>query len=193
MTDSDTATETGGARAVVEVVPLGRIDEVALAVVAANVDVVLGLPAVTASPRPEPTEALIPTRRQYDASMVLTPLAGDVPPGRIRLGLTARDLCLPVLTYVFGQAQMNGRAAVVSLCRLGGPGGAAPRALFYTRLAKVALHETAHLLGVSHCHRPGCLMCFSSTLGHVDALDIGFCPNCARVLGQGRRRLLAGA
>jgi len=150
-------------------------------------------------PPPKPRTYLL--TRQAAAARLKRPdlmvLTAPDPEGQLQevlqhLGLTARDLCLPVLTYVFGQAQMNGRAAVVSLRRLGGPGGAAPRALFYTRLAKVALHETAHLLGASHCHRPGCLMCFSSTLKHVDALDIGFCPDCAVGLVRGRRRLLGG-
>ena len=35
------------------------------------------------------------------------------------MGLINEDLCTPVLSYVFGEAQINGRAAVVSLFRLG--------------------------------------------------------------------------
>jgi predicted Zn-dependent protease len=34
------------------------------------------------------------------------------------LGLTAKDLYFPLLTFVFGEAQLNGKAAIISLFRL---------------------------------------------------------------------------
>jgi archaemetzincin len=183
---------TDRTEAVVEVVPLGRVDGVAGAVVTANLEIVLGLPARLTTPRPEPAPALVATGRQYDAGIILDALAADSGPGRLRLGLIASDLCLPGFTHVFGQAQMNGRAAVVSTHRLAGPTGDAPRSVLYTRLVKVALHEMAHVLGAVHCHRPECLMRFSSTLAQVDALEVAFCPECAEGLTQRRRSLVTG-
>ncbi len=183
---------TDRTEAAVEVVPLGRVDEVAGAVVAANVEIGLGLPARLTASRPAPDPALIPTSQQYDAGVILDTLAAETPAGRLKLGLTAFDLCLPGFTHVFGQAQMNGRAAVVSSHRLAGPTGDAPRAVLYNRLVKVALHEMAHVLGAVHCHRPECLMRFSSTLRQVDALGLAFCPECADHLKQQRRRLVTG-
>jgi archaemetzincin len=179
-------------RAAVEVIPLGRVDEVAGAVVAANVEIGLGLPARVLAPRPPPAPALIPTSRQYNARIILDNLAAGAAPGLLRLGLTALDLCLPGFSHVFGQAQMNGRAAVVSSRRLAGPAGDAPRSVLYTRLVKVALHEMAHVLGAVHCHRPECLMRFSSTLVQVDALEVAFCPDCAALLLRRRRGLAPG-
>jgi archaemetzincin len=178
----------------VEVIPLGRVNQTAAAVVAANLQAIFGLNADIADPWPEPDYALVPTRGQYDAGPILKALAGDgmVPP--LRVGLTRLDLCLPFLSYVFGEAQMEGRAAVVSTHRLreSPQGGQASRSLMLERLAKVALHEAAHVLGLVHCRSPRCLMNFSPGLASLDRLGAALCPACQALLAMRRRRLLAG-
>jgi archaemetzincin len=166
----------------VEVIPFGRIDEVAAAVVTANLQEFLHLQSEMASPRSVPPEAHLPARNQYDAGIILQSLRADLGAGVLRLGLTNRDLTLPILTYVFGEALVGGRAAVVSLFRLGDEPGR-PRldlGRLYARLAKVALHETAHALGVAHCRQPGCLMRFSYGLEQLDLLEIQFCSRCLK-------------
>ncbi len=192
MSNHDQTPTSPPERGVVEIVPLGRVDQVALAVVAANIQSLLGLNSDVTEARPEPRYAFLAARRQYDAGPILKELAEGVPPGRIRLGLTNGDLCLPILTHVFGEAQMGGRAAVISLHRLG-PGPLAGRAgpgVVYERLAKVALHETAHVLGVAHCRADGCLMRFSQKLEHLDQLKLTFCPACEADIVRLRRRYL---
>ena len=63
--------------------------------------------------------AFDPRRNQYGSSAVLDMLARLCPPDAAKLvGLTERDLFIPVLTFVFGHAQLQGRVAVVSLARL---------------------------------------------------------------------------
>lgn len=164
----------------VEVIPFGRIDEVAAAVVTANLQEFLHLQGEMSLPRSVPTEAHLPARNQYDAGIMLQALRADLGAGVLRLGLTNLDLTLPILTYVFGEALVGGRAAVVSLFRLGDDPGR-PRldlGRLYARLAKVALHETAHALGVAHCRQPGCLMRFSYGLEQLDLLEIQFCSRC---------------
>ncbi|RJX34221.1 MAG: peptidase M54 [Desulfarculus sp.] len=179
----------------VEVVPLGRVNQTAAAVAAANLQAIFGLNAAVSEPWPEPTYALVPTRGQYDAGPILLALAQGGPGPPLRLGLTGRDLCLPFLSYVFGEAQVEGRAAVVSLHRLrdAAQGGTVPRALMLERLAKIALHEIAHVLGLVHCRAPGCLMNFSSSLAGLDRLRLGLCPACNSRLAWQRRRLLGQA
>ena len=176
--------------ALVEVVPLGAINQTAAAVVAANLQAILGLNADLAPPAPEPDYALAPSRGQYDAGLILQNLATRPTPPPLCLGLTRHDLCLPFLSHVFGEAQLEGRAAVVSLHRLGqGPDGQpASRALMLERAAKVALHETAHLLGLTHCRAPRCLMNFSAGLEKLDRLELTLCPTCQ---GQAARKRLA--
>jgi archaemetzincin len=178
-----------------EVLPLGQVHPVALSVVAAHLQTILDLPARVSPPLPEPEYALMALRQQYDAGLILKALADPGADGRLRLAVTAVDICLPILTYVYGEARLGGLVAVVSLHRLQRepPGGERPpHALVYRRLAKVTLHEAGHALGLTHCPVQGCLMAFSQTQSHLDDLDLSFCPACRQRLAAGRRRLAAG-
>jgi archaemetzincin len=170
----------------VEVIPLGPVDEVCVSVVAANIQTFIGLAVDVVPPWPDPIYALIPVRGQYNALPILKALSVDLDAGTRRLGLLAGDLCLPILTYVFGEAQVNGRAAVVALRRLkhGRDGQRAPAHLLLERLAKVAVHEMAHVLGLTHCRSPRCLMSFSLGLEQLDALELRFCPHCERRIAR---------
>lgn len=168
----------------IEVIPLGRLDQSAVKVVAANLQTFVGLPVDVLEPRPSPVYALIGPRMQYDAVPILNELAKDPAENRLRIGLVSEDLCLPILSHVFGEARVGGRTAVVSCHRLlrnqdGLPVGTE---LFLERLAKVAVHETAHALGLKHCRTPGCLMLFSAGLRQIDALELEFCRNCTEKL-----------
>ena len=170
----------------VEVVPLGPVDGVAVSVVAANIQTFIGLPVDVVPPWPEPAYAIIPVRGQYNALPILKALATGIGADTRRLGLFGGDLCLPILTYVFGEAQVNGRAAVISLRRLrqSRDGQRVPSSLLLERLAKVAVHEMSHVLGLKHCRTPNCLMSFSLGLDQLDALTLRFCPDCERILTQ---------
>jgi archaemetzincin len=178
-----------------EVAPLGPVEANALAVVAGHLQAIFELPALVAPPWPEPDYALIAHRRQYDAGLILGGLAQGRPPGRLRLGVTALDICLPIFTHVYGEARLGLGVGVVSLHRLArglAEGARPPRALVYARLAKTALHEAGHALGLTHCQVPGCLMAFSQTMAQIDALEGGLCPACQADLAF-RRRLLSSA
>ena len=167
-----------------EIIPLGLVDETAVSVIAANIQAILGLPSDVLPAWPDPRYALIPTRHQYNALPILKALNENAPPSALRLGVTAGDICLPILTYVFGEAQVGGKAAVVSVHRLreGGGGKPAPRSTMYERVAKVAVHETAHMLGLKHCREPECLMNFSAGVRQIDLLALRFCLGCDRRL-----------
>ncbi len=174
----------------VEIAPLGPVDGVAVSVAAANLQAVLGLPADVLPPADDPAYALIPARRQYNALPILEDLQQGVPEGTIRVGILNGDLCLPIFSYVLGEAQVGGSAAVISLFRLrkGEEGRSVSPERLYQRLAKVALHEAAHVLGLTHCREDGCLMRFSLGTEHIDALSMRFCAQCAlRVVQAGTR------
>lgn len=175
----------------VEIVPMGSVDGVALSVVAANLQAIAGLLADTAPAVPDPDYALIPARRQYNAVPILTALEKDIPERGLRLGIVSGDLCLPIFSYVLGEAQVGGRAAVVSLFRLGRGGDGRPvePSRVYERLAKVSLHEIAHVLGLRHCRDPQCLMQFSPGAEHIDELAMGFCEQCEALLGAACREM----
>ena len=97
-----------------------------------------------------------------------------------------------ILTYVYGEARIGGHTALISLYRLSRDalGNRVPQGLLFQRLAKVAVHETAHALGMEHCVAPGCLMHFSQGLRQLDALNLEFCSECLAALTRERKRLL---
>ena len=117
------------------------------------------------------------TRRgQHSSRGMLGWLHGTWPPGATRvLGMTDVDLFMPVLTFVFGEAQLEGDAAVVSAARLVEPGNAA---LTVARLAKESVHELGHTFGLLHCDSPRCVMARSASVRAVDTKQPRLCPAC---------------
>jgi archaemetzincin len=166
---------------------MGRVPHTALRVVAANLQTVLGTPVDMLAAMEIPEEAFQPHRGQYDAGLVLKYLARLSFPHHSRiLAVTDVDLCTPILTFVFGEAELGRKLAIVSDFRLKHmeDGIMAPEGTYYERLAKVALHEIAHTFSLYHCETPKCLMRFSYGLSHLDELDIFFCERCSFMLRQ---------
>ena len=95
------------------------------------------------------------------------------------LGLTDADLFIPILTFVFGEAQLKGRAAVVSTARLGGP----PAARLPLRLETEAVHELGHTFGLLHSSDDGCVMHASTYVEEIDLKSDSFCLSCRPALG----------
>lgn len=168
----------------VEIISMGPVDEVAVSVSAANITALMGLPADIGPCMPEPAYAVLPGRGQYNAAVLLKSLSkGIAGSRRLRLGIINGDLCLPMLTYVFGEAQVGGKAAVISLFRLkqGCDGKKAPMAIVYERLVKIVVHEISHVLGLIHCREPGCVMSCAFDLEQLDNQSADFCPECRQV------------
>ena len=127
------------------------------------------------------------SRNQYNSSAILRRLLDVLPPGSSKIiCLTDVDLFIPILTFVFGEAQLGGRAAVVSTARLV-PSNVLPgdHRLFTTRLLKEAAHELGHTFGLVHCSVRECVMSRSASLLEVDAKSARFCSDCwTRYLDQ---------
>jgi archaemetzincin len=120
-------------------------------------------------------------RSQYGSIPVLDMLLQRCPDDAAKLlAVTERDLFIPVLTFVFGQAQLGGRVGVVSLARLRQEfyGLAANREIFLERAYKEALHETGHLFGLVHCAEPRCAMSLATTVRQIDRKDDAYCGAC---------------
>lgn len=129
-------------------------------------------------------------RQQYSSTLILSRMQSCVVPSAWRLlGITAVDLYVPLLTFVFGEAQLNGACAVVSTYRLreefyGLPANAE---LLRQRLLKEALHELGHTLGLTHCEDYRCAMAPSHAVEWIDVKDSSLCVDCrARALAASR-------
>jgi len=119
-------------------------------------------------------------RGQHSSSRILLWLRERAPEASSRvLGLTDGDLFIPILTFVFGEAQLNGRVAVVSTARLGGPSGLpGEKGRIAARLQKESVHELGHTFGLLHCRSARCAMARSASLRDVDAKQPALCPDC---------------
>ncbi|MEW6719187.1 MAG: peptidase M54, partial [Thermodesulfobacteriota bacterium] len=79
----------------------------------------LGMPCGQLPPRPIPEGSFEPGRNQHVSTKILKAILEEVPGDASKvLGIIDRDLCILILTFVFGEAQLGGVGAVVSLARL---------------------------------------------------------------------------
>lgn len=131
-----------------------------------------------------------PERGQHHATLILARLLRHLPdPGSKIVGITAVDLYVPVLTFVFGQAQLGGHGAVVSTHRLhnelyGLPGD---DALVFQRALKEVIHELGHAFGLVHCRDYNCVMNASTYVEDVDLKGAHLCSVCEARFAELRR------
>ena len=126
-----------------------------------------------------------PARRQYDANSLIKSLSKLYENKSIKvMGILRVDLFVPILTYIFGQAELGGNIGVASLYRLRNElyGLDIDNELVIERFRKVVLHETGHLFGLIHCHSPGCIMRSSTYVEDVDQKDLKFCLSCSELI-----------
>ena len=136
-----------------------------------------------APPAPVPASAFVPKRNQYRASPFF-PLCREEPGDRV-LAVTPVDLFEDGLNFVFGYATMQDRYGIISTARLGPPATPA----YGDRVAKEAVHEIGHTLGLDHDPNPACVMHFSSRLEDTDRKGLAFCATCTKAAGLTVRRL----
>jgi archaemetzincin len=137
--------------------------------------------------QPEPEYAYDGQRGQYGSAHILRQLIGRVPVDALTmLAVTRKDLYIPMLSFVLGQAQLSGPAAVVSLARLHQEFYGLPpdHDLACMRAVKEAVHETGHTVGLTHCADSRCPMSLSNTVRQVDAKGTELCVNCIVLLEE---------
>jgi archaemetzincin len=133
----------------------------------------------------DPGPAYDENRNQYFSSEILRQMARlDAPPEIRLLGISAVDLFVPVLTFVFGEAQLSGNCALVSIHRLRDEFyGAPPREeLLEERLAKEAAHELGHTFGLRHCADWQCVMSSSHAVEIMDIKGTDLCARCRKAI-----------
>lgn len=99
--------------------------------------------------------------------------------GKVML-ITDVDIFVPALTFIFGEAQLNGKHSILSVCRLHEIfySGIANENLLLNRTIKEFLHELGHNYGLRHCIDWDCVMHASHGIEEVDIKGITYCSKC---------------
>lgn len=165
--------------------PIGPMPEGLLEAVAAAVAEAFGCDTVVLHLLEDAEFAYNAQRHQYHSTTILERLAGSAPDHVVKiLGITTVDLFIPILTHVFGEAQLGGRACVVSTNRLLPHGSPQPGGGPYRRLTKEAVHELGHTFDLRHCPDAACVMHFCRSEEDVDRKSQRFCRYCSVLLND---------
>lgn len=179
----------------VAVVGVGEVAETVLQAVEHAVEERLGWAVLRLKGLREPDEAHDVRRGQTNSTLVLRAVLGALPAEAVKIiGVTESDLFIPMLTFVFGQAQLNGPSALISVARLRQEyyGMAPDGELLIERLRKETLHELGHTFGLIHCPDVTCAMSLSVNLPQVDVKLGWYCEGCSHMLGERMTSLKEG-
>ena len=132
----------------------------------------------------DPRAAYHSERDQYHSTELLQTLVHANGSGSIFLGITEVDLFIPILTFVFGEAQLGGSVAVISYHRLQQEFYGLPfdDRLLHERIVKEAIHEVGHVAGLTHCHDYDCVMAASHAVEWLDLKGATLCNDCRAML-----------
>jgi archaemetzincin len=139
----------------------------------------------------DPGPAYHAEREQFHSSEILERIESLVRPEHWRLlAIADVDLYIPILKYVFGEAQMGGPCAVVSTFRLRQEFYGLERddRLLNQRLLKESVHELGHTLDLGHCQDYRCVMASSHAVEWIDLRQSSLCLDCRGRLESGARR-----
>jgi len=129
-----------------------------------------------------------PIRKQYHSTPILETLAIISPPETLKiLAITKVDLFIPVLTHVYGEAQLGGKACILSTYRFA-EGASFDLETFRCRIVKEAIHELGHTFALRHCQDPACVMHYCRSVKEVDRKSNHFCRYCAVLLKDEMKR-----
>jgi archaemetzincin len=169
--------------------PVGEPDTAVVESLPVPLEKRFGSPCALAHPIQDIEFAYDPCRNQYFCTTLLSRIGERIPADALRmLGIVGVDLFVPRLNFVFGEAIMNGKVAVISLYRLDPRrcGDRNDNVLYLERTLKEAVHELGHTFGLMHCVNSRCVMFFSNSLLDTDRKGSEFCPACDSVVRRGR-------
>ncbi|MFZ2491855.1 MAG: archaemetzincin family Zn-dependent metalloprotease [Thermoanaerobaculia bacterium] len=143
--------------------------------------------ATAADPHVDVAFAYHPERNQYHSTMIVEHLArvARTKGSEITIGVADVDLFIPILTFVFGEAELGGNIAVVSYHRLHQEyyGLARDEQVLEERLVKEAVHEVGHTAGLTHCDDYECVMAPSHAVEWLDLKGGALCDACRHRAG----------
>lgn len=153
-----------------------------------------GLECTIGTSLAEPKYAFNKDRNQYHSNAILRRLGPLKTADQFGvIGIGDVDLFLPDYDFVFGEADRETRAAMISLHRLRPEFYGEPQdpELLRKRARTEAVHEVGILMGLSGCDEPRCVMFFSTCVAETDRKGLALCHDCraelARVKAMRRR------
>lgn len=152
---------------------------------------IFGYPTMEADLLEDIDFAFDPARRQYYSTKILETLADLIPPDGIKIiAVTNVDLFIPILTYVFGEAQLGGKACIISTYRLKEIYHSIDsRQIYCHRMVKEAVHELGHTFNLRHCKDHKCIMHYCRSIEDVDMKSNELCRYCAVLLKDELKRM----
>jgi archaemetzincin len=165
--------------------PIDHVEEEILEHIALCIETRCGLECVVSARMASPEYAYDDRRGQYNSKLILKHMINCCPENSLGfLGVTHLDLFVPILKYVFGLSQVEGKCALISTHRLypqfyedlSNP------ELLMARTEKTALHELGHSFGLTHCRNRRCVMYSSTKIAHTDFKQPDLCPTCFELL-----------
>lgn len=170
----------------------GYFEKTLLEIVVHDIEREFSLPVKTQEGHLDLSEFYDPARRQYDGNRLLLKIdSEDASDNCKTLGIFNVDLFIPILTYIFGQAFLNGRCGIASIYRLSNEryGIKKDEKLFIDRIRKEIIHELGHTFGLIHCQNPTCVMRSSTYVEDIDQKNHQLCHKCKKDLEQFKFRL----
>jgi len=165
------------------IVAVGKVDGRILGGLQESVGKIFEKEVCMGRPLNSPDYAFNGKRKQHFSTAILLKLKEiERGMGDRVLGVTEHDLYVPSLNFVFGEADLESRVAIISLRRLSQEfyGLSEDMDRLKERAVKEAVHELGHTYGLGHCSNPLCVMHFSNSLLDTDIKKASFCPQCEK-------------
>ena len=126
-----------------------------------------------------PTYAFNKDRNQYHCNAIMRRLVPLLEGHNFVIGVTGVDLFVPDSPFVFGEADREAKVAVVSIARLK---GTTEGDVLRRRAQVETVHQAGHLLGLSYCDDPRCVMFFATSVQDCDRKGLSLCNVCRNEL-----------
>lgn len=164
----------------IALVPIGNVDKGFLEALRPRLEEVFGQRTRVGDRMALPPGGWNRDRSQHLASSLLAVLSSLPRSGDRVLGVVDVDIFAPGLNFVFGQADITGKRALISLQRLRQEFYGLPQDenLFQQRALKEVVHELGHTYELGHCPDRICVMHFSNSLPDTDLKGWKFCSIC---------------
>lgn len=158
----------------IQIQPLGNVSEELVKWIAKEIEKKFATTVKILRTKEIPEICFDKARGQFNSTRIIHSYSTD----KVTLLITSEDIYAQGMNFVFGEAEILGKRAVVSYYRL----QSQDEEIFRQRILKEAVHELGHVFGLKHCKTVGCVMNFSCDVTEVDKKTPNFCHRCLKRL-----------